>query len=352
MKARARRLATSVALAMGSMLPGLNAAAQGCEPIRFTTPVNLGGEGQSYQPGGEWQLTVAYRRLVSRDWYVGTRENSTLAPGGSSPVFSIHTIVADAAYAISDRVRVRLSVPFSTGSLARTWPDRVHHEQRATGVGDISLMSETWLLSPRANERGNVSVGIGLKAPTGSHTIASQFFTAGGAVDFPADQTIQPGDGGWALLVQSQAFRQLTEGMFAYAFGSYMVSPKARSDVEWVPGSGQYWAVPDVYSARLGAAATVFPDQGITMSLGARVDGIPVHDLVGGGDDTTIKRTAYVIFADPGVSWSRGRSTLTVSSPYRLKVNRQKSVFEQRTNALNAGGFAKYLVFASYTHRM
>ena len=43
---------------------------------------------------------------------------------------------------------------------------------------------------------------------------------------------------------------------------------------------------------------------------------------------------------------------MTLSVPYRVAVNRQKSVFEQRTNALNAGGFAKHLVFASYTHRL
>ena len=62
------------------------------------------------------------------------------------------------------------------------------------------------------------------------------------------------------------------------------------------------------------------------MSLGARIDGIPVHDLVGGGDDDTIKRTAYVIFADPGLSFSRAGNILTLSVPYRLAVNRQKSV--------------------------
>ena len=88
------------------------------------------------------------------------------------------------------------------------------------------------------------------------------------------------------------------------------------------------------------------------MSLGARIDGIPIHDLLGGGDDDTIKRTAYVIFADPGLTLSRSRKTLTLSVPFRVAVDRQKSLFEQRTNALNAGGFAKYLVFLSYTYRL
>lgn len=346
------RAATLLLAAVGGTVAIARADAQGCEPIRFTTPVSLGGQGEAYQPGRAWQLTLAYRHLVSKDWFIGTEENSSRAPGGQSPIFRIHTFIADVAYAIDDRYRVRLSVPVSTGSLSRIWPDQSHHEQTATGIGDLSLLGEAWILSPRTHERGNVSVGLGVKAPTGSHTIGSQFYAASGAVDFPADQTIQPGDGGWAILLQTQAFRELTERTHAYAFASYMVSPKARSSVEWIPNSGQYWAVPDVYSARLGGAFSVLPEQGLTLSLGGRVDGIPVHDLLGGGDEDTIKRTAYVLFADPGLSLTRGKGTFTLSVPYRLKVNRQKSLFEQRTNALNAGGFAKYLVFASYSHQL
>ena len=328
------------------------ARAQGCEPIRFTTPVDLGGEGQAYQPEREWQFTVAYRHLVSKDWFIGTEENSSLAPGGQSPVFRIHTVVADVAYSLSDRYRVRVSVPFSSGSLSRIWPDKAMHEQTAKGIGDVSVIGEAWVLKPRLNERGNVAVALGVKAPTGNHKIGSQFYAASGAVSFPADQTIQPGDGGWALLLQARGFRQVTERAYGYAVASYMASPKAKSDVEWVPGSGQYWSVPDVYSARAGGAFSILPDQGLTMSLGARIDGIPVHDLIGGGDSDTIKRTAYVIFADPGLSYTRGANIITLSVPYRLAVNRQKSLLEQRTNALNAGGFAKHLVFASYTYRL
>ena len=327
------------------------ASAQGCEPIRFTTPVSLGGQGEAYQPAREWQLTLAYRRLMSNEWFVGTDERSSLAPGGEAPVFKINTFVADVSYAPGDRYRLRLSIPVSTGSLSRVWPDRAHHKQTATGIGDVSLLGEAWMLSPRTHERGNVAVALGVKAPTGSHTVSSRFYAATGAVDFPADQTIQPGDGGWGIILQTNAFQQLTERTYAYAFGSYTASPKAKSDVEWIPGSGVYWSVPDVYSARAGGALNIWPDGGLTMSLGGRVDGIPVHDLLGGGDDDTIKRTAYVVFADPGLSLSRGKGTFTVSVPYRIKVNRQKSALESRTNGLNAGGFAKYLVFASYTHR-
>jgi len=341
-----------VLTATGPTLIAERAMGQGCEPIRFTTPVSLGGQGETYQRGHEWRLSLAYRRLVSDEFFVGTSENSALGPGGQAPVFRIHTFVADVGYSINDRYRVRLSVPVSSGSVSRMWPDRVIHTQSATGIGDVNVVGEAWILTPRTHANGNIGVGLGVKAPTGSHTIGSRFYTAGGSIDYPADQTVQPGDGGWALLIQSQGFRQITDRTYGYAFGSYMVSPKAHSDVRLQPNTGQYWSVPDVYSMQLGGAFSVLPDQGLSMSLGGRVDGIPVHDLLGGGDDSTIKRTSYVVYADPGLSFTRGKGTFTLSVPYRLAVNRKKSLFEQQTaTAVNGGGFAKYLVFAAYTHR-
>jgi hypothetical protein len=289
---------------------------------------------------------------VSNEFFVGTQEKPSAAPGGQAPIFRIHTFVADVAYSINDRLRLRLSVPVSNGYTSHVFPDKTVHEQSVTGIGDVSLVGETWMFTPRTHPRGNVAFGLGVKAPTGSHTAASRFYTAAGPIDYPADQQIQPGDGGWGALLQTQAFRQFTDRTYGYVFGSYMISPKTRSDVQLTPNSGQFWSVPDVYSARLGGAFSVLPDQGLTLSLGGRVDGIPVRDLMGGGDESTIKRSAYVLFADPGLSLSRGVSTFTLSVPYRLAVNRQKSLFEQRTNGLNGGGFAKYLVFASYSYRM
>jgi hypothetical protein len=261
MQRHVHRNSGTIYLVAAVLLAGqpLTAGAQGCEPIRFTTPVNLGGQDEAYQPAREWQLTVAYRRLVSSDWFVGTEESPERAPGGKSPVFRVHTVVADVSYSISDRQRVRVSIPASAGSLTRTWPDGEVHEQTATGIGDITVMGESWILNPRTHERGNVAIALGLKAPTGSHTIGSKFYTAAGGVDFPADQTIQPGDGGWALLAQVRSFHQVTPRIFGYTLASYMASPKAKSDVEWVPQSGQFWSVPDVYSARAGAAFAVLP---------------------------------------------------------------------------------------------
>ncbi len=330
-------------------------SAQGCEPIRFTTPIDLGGGGQAYQGHHEWRLTLAYRRLHSDEWYVGTSQDPSLAPGGQSPVFNINTVVGDLSYAPTDRLRLRVSVPYSSGSLSHFYGDGKIHDQNASGIGDVNVSGDVWLLNPRAHENGNVSLGLGVKAPTGSHTRPSQFYTPGGAVDFPADQTIQPGDGGWGFILQAQGFRRFAENWFGYVSGSYLVSPKDQTDARPNPASTVFWAVPDVYSARLGTAISVLPAQGLTLSLGLRMDGIPKNDLLGGGDSTTIKRTSKILYGDPGLSLVQGRSTITLNMPIRLHVNRIKSGLEERSTgaaAVNGGGFAKSLLFLSIGYRL
>jgi hypothetical protein len=99
-------------------------------------------------------------------------------------------------------------------------------------------------------------------------------------------------------------------------------------------------------------ALSLVTEQGLSMSVGPRVDGIPVRDLFGGGDEDTIKRTSYIVYADPGVSYTRHKNTITLGVPWRVKLNRLKSLAEQKPGASpNAGGFAKYLIFASYVRR-
>jgi hypothetical protein len=119
--------------------------------------------------------------------------------------------------------------------------------------------------------------------------------------------------------------------------------PKAHTEIRGAPApaplSNLYWSVPDVYSLRGGAAVNLLPDHGLSASLGVRYDGIPVHDLVGGGDENTIKRAAKIFFVEPGLSYTHGRNYVSVSVPWRVKVNRVKSLTEQQPGALpNAAG--------------
>jgi hypothetical protein len=109
--------------------------------------------------------------------------------------------------------------------------------------------------------------------------------------------------------------------------------------------------VPDVYSARLGLAYAVWPEQGISVSLGGRIDGQPVRNLIGGGD-AGFRRPGYAVSLDPSVSLTTGPSGFTVSTPMRLGANREASVLDLRSGKHGGGDFASMLIFVSYSRRL
>jgi len=347
---RINHVTAGLAIAAGLLAIPQPSFGQGCEPIRFSS-LSLGGQGESYQKAHQWRLTLGYRRLYTNEWYVGTEIRNDSAPGGRSPIVSIHSLVAEVSYAVTDRLSLHLALPVSTGSGSRVYPDSVSHKQSATGIGDLSLLGNLWVLDPLSHPEGNIAFGLGVKAPTGSNHVSNQWYLPSGPVPFAADPSIEPGDGGWGIILQTEAFRQVFRRGYAYLTGSYMFSPRARTDVvARMPNSGQVWSVPDIYSARLGLAYSLLPAKGLTVSLGGRIDGLPVHDVFGGGDDAA-RRPGYVIYADPGIALTRGRDNFTLSLPLRLQANRQKSVLEQGGSSPAGGGFAKLLIFAGYSHR-
>src|SRR3989454_11566939 len=78
------------------------------------------------------------------------------------------------------------------------------------------------------------------------------------------------------------------------------------------PNTSVYWSVPDVYSGRVGLMYGLLPEQGLSVSLGGRIDGIPYHDLVGGGDDG-FRRPGHVVFLEDRKSTRLNSSHLVIS---------------------------------------
>src|SRR2546425_8773646 len=110
----------------------------------------------------------------------------------------------------------------------------------------------------------------------------------------------------------------------------------------------------DVYSGRVGLMYGLLPEQGLSVSLGGRVDGIPYHDLIGGGDQG-FRRPGHVVFLDPAVALSRGRSTFTLSTPLRLSGSLADSAMVRPNGVPNptrsAGDLARMLIFVGYARR-
>src|SRR5437870_12419534 len=108
-----------------------------------------------------------------------------------------------------------------------------------------------WLQNPATHSQGNVALGVGVKTATGSNTVSSPYYTATGPVPFTALQSIEPGDGGWGIILQAQAYRKVFPRAFAYVASSYLICPRALTGVAARSSGISSWSVPDVYSRRL-----------------------------------------------------------------------------------------------------
>jgi hypothetical protein len=319
-------------------------------PVRFTTP-SLGGQSSSNVERHQWQVGLAYRRLTADEWYVGTKVDETKAPFGQPLYLNITSLDISVSYGLTSRLGLTLTLPFQYGTHSRLYADLARHKVSAGGLGDMSLIGTYWVGNPAVRDNANVALGLGIKAPTGNNGVEDDFFTTTGTTRYKVDQAIQLGDGGWGTILQSQGFARLRGGLFAYASGSYLVSPRVKTTVQFANarglGTGIHLSVPDVYTARAGGSYVVSAARGLTVALGSRIDGIPKRDVIGGGDDG-FRRPGYTLYADPGVSFGLGRGSLTLNVPMKLASDFKTDLTPTHPKG---GDLAEYLVFAGYVYR-
>ena len=116
----------------------------------------------------------------------------------------------------------------------------------------------------------------------------------------------------------------------AYGSGFYMVSLSERYNVRQ---GGNWRGHPDVYSARLGAAYLLPAYDGLAFTLGGMVNGVFVtKDLIGGGDRYW-RRPGYQVYAEPGITWSRGLDIVSSCSyPLRVYQDKKDSLLDESLN--------------------
>jgi hypothetical protein len=301
--------------------------------------------------GGQWQVGLAYRGLTADQWFVGTDVREDKAPFGQPLFLNIHSVDLTVNYAATQRVSLTLNLPFSSGSHSRYYADGIRHQVHARGLGDVTLAGNYWVLDPQRHPEGNIAMSLGVKTPTGKNDVTDESFLANGSViQRPVDQSIQLGDGGWGVMLQAQAYRTLTGNLSGYLSGSYLASLREKTDVP-SPTPGVTLSVPDVYSARLGLTYGLLSGSvgDLSVSLGGRVEGIPVYDLIGGSDG--FRRPITVLYVDPGIALGLGASTLFVNVPVRVHADFHRSLVDRELRLAGGGDLARYLIFAGVDHR-
>ncbi len=357
----------STVTALCLCLPG-DALAQGCVPVRaFSGPLLPGMTAlDSHNP---WQASVAYRYLHADRYFQGTEELSDM-PGmapGQQVINEVHSIDLAISYTFNARLTLTLDLPIVHGQrtsreehLGMDRVDLPQYTTSASGIGDLRVVADYWLLNPETHHQGNVALGLGVKAPTGEYDAKDVFQQPGGPVEQPVDQAIQPGDGGWGVVFQMQAYQRILERLSLYANGQYLMNPREDNGTARVPvvmGGGpmptapdSVNSVPDQYLGRLGLDYSIWPEAGLSISLGGRVEGIPPSDLAGG--DGGFRRPGYAVSIEPGLNWFSGRHAFSVAVPVALERNRQRSETDSDLGrAMYPGSFADWTLFASYSFR-
>ena len=323
--------------------------------------LSLGVTGGSYLEAHEWEASVAYRWLHINQVFSGDQ----VVTGFNNTGFSeSHSVAVTATYALTRRFSLSLTLPFVYGEhhWAYEHSGASGHGMTAAGLSDVTLVGNAWVLDPAKHSEGNIALSLGVKAPTGDDNARDISYQATGPVVRPVDQSIQPGDGGWGIVLQMQAFQKVFQNTYLYAAGFYLVNPREKNGTELVLssyyGDGVFYinGVPDQYLARAGLSYTLWPEKGFSVSLGGRLEGIPVRDLVGGGDNG-FRRPGYTISLEPGLNLTRGKNTFTLSAPVRLDLKTEQSVLERQLSAATGtripGGAAvgDFAIQASYSRK-
>ena len=183
----------------------------------------------------------------------------------------VNTWDVSVMYALTRRLSLTLGLPIGYGTRNTYYEhDGIsRHTMRAGGVGDLRLMGHFWLLDPDAHPDQNISLGLGVKAPTGNYRKRDYSYRATGRVLRPVDPAIQSGDGGWGILLGGQAFQKVFTYTSIYLQGTYLSNPREMNgtqtpfgDVPELTGGDIGYrinSVPDQYVARLGLSHTIWP---------------------------------------------------------------------------------------------
>lgn len=338
-----------------AFLPCVPAKGQGCIVARSNS-VDMAPESQGgYLQTGDWELTVGYRHQFSYKHFVGDVEQTYRVQQGTEVMNKINLQDIDLTYQATPRFSLTLSVPLLFASRRA---NNSYYTSTTSGIGDTSLTLNGWLWNPRHARRGNISIGFGVQAPTGKDNESNNVLTSATATTptvVTADYSIQPGSGGWGMVFQWQAFRDLGHSTIAYTNGSYLATQGGTNNVLRSASAlsqplTAYNAIQDQYLVQAGIAHPIPQIKGLTFTFGPRWEGVPAMNLI--GNDLGFRRPGFAISVEPGIVYARGRNMLQASVGKAMYRDRTRSVPDKMLGTHGDAAFADYVWLLSYTYRL
>jgi hypothetical protein len=368
----ATRAALILAMAAAAIASSPRASAQGCVAIHGSgistaedtasdssnNPALTGGTGSN-----PWALSVDYRYFNSLHDYIGRTENARIGTGVyNKSDFTDFGIT----YIFDPRWSATLTLPFVVNDRSQVTNGLRYHTD-AVGIGDTSVEGNYWVLDPLRHPKGNILLGLGLSTPTGNDNAQGTFLSYNKAnntyvaTQHAVDQSIQPGTGGWGVILDLYAYHQIPQvvGLNAYASGTYTAIPFQDTNGVLTYRSNPYEAVTgitDSYLYRAGLEYRVLPAYGVSVSWGLRMEGVPVKNWF--GDSAGFRRPGYSIDWEPGATWSHKNYSFRLYVPFSILHDRTQSLADQEDTVLTGkyqhgdAFFANYEIITSFSIKL
>ena len=292
-------------------------------------------------------VTIGFRTYSSYAHYVGTDYQAQRAALHNEVQNHVNLYDVSFNYQVTPRLSIIGDIPGLTATRHQQGNVNVY---RAGGIGDITAGIQTWILRPPTESHGNVALSFALKLPTGINDAMGTTVLANGTKQVrPFDQSIQPGDGSWGFTLGTQAFRQTYFHTVLYFTGSWLFNPRDTNGVKTFRSAPHedVMSVTDQYLWRGGLSHNVPKVRNLALSVGGRMEGVPVRDAFGASDG--FRRPGYVISIEPGLAYSYHNNTLNVSAPWAMERNRKISTADILNHSHGDAAFADYTIIAGYT---
>jgi hypothetical protein len=322
----------------------------------------LGVQGEGFSEKGHWNVSFDWRYQKSFRHFIGTQEQFQRIEEGSEVINRINLADLSIRYNLTDRTDLSVSIPYlmATRSMAIRNAQRQivgRYLNQTHGIGDLVFFGHTWLFDPKSLPEQNVQLGLGFKIPTGQDnaTDTRQGIVNGQIANVAVqtvDQSIQPGDGGFGFLFDLQAHKLLLERKAALYLGAtYMSTPEGTNGVPTYRGraSEAEMSIADQYLLRAGVSVNVPWVHGMAGTLGLRWEGVPARDLIGSSEG--FRRPGYAVSIEPGVSYTRNGTTLSLAVPVAIRRDRIVSVPDEADNTQGDAAFADWLLLVGISHK-
>lgn len=331
-----------------------NSFSQGCVAIR-----HFGSSSetltQSSMSKGDIQLGMNYRYFKSFRHFKGTEENQDRLANDTEVINNSNNWEYTLTYWLNENSSLVVGIPTQINTRSSLY-EHGRNERNLTasrGMGDMRIGWQHWF-SNGSDNKWNQLLGLSVKLPTGNFKATDIFYNVG--VDQrpevrPVDQSIQLGDGGFGLIIESQFVYEFNEKLYLTGGGFYLLNPRDtngtrtfRETLSSILNNERIMSVPDQFSTRLSANYILNAAQ--SLFLGARFEGVTVRDFL--GESNGFRRPGTILSVEPGFNYMKDNLGITVSLPFAVRRERPQSVTDLETQKITGNFRNGDAAFADY----